>query len=90
VVVGIETDRGCWSGHWLRLATRWWRSTRWRPAGIGSATPSREANPIEEMPECWPIWSALPATITGRRRATRGWPRRSRCWLWPTGSPGPR
>jgi predicted aspartyl protease len=23
VVVGIETDRGCWWGRWSRLATRW-------------------------------------------------------------------
>jgi Transposase len=25
VVVGIETDRGCWSGRWWRPVTRWWR-----------------------------------------------------------------
>jgi hypothetical protein len=25
VVVGIETDRGCWWGRWSRPAIRWWR-----------------------------------------------------------------
>jgi hypothetical protein len=25
VVVGIETDRACWSEHWSRSATRWSR-----------------------------------------------------------------
>jgi hypothetical protein len=28
VAVGIETDRGCWSGRWWPLATRCMRSTR--------------------------------------------------------------
>src|SRR5215207_5586803 len=42
---GSRPTGGCWSGRWSRPATRWWRSTRWRPAAIGSATPSPGPSP---------------------------------------------
>ena len=80
VAVGIETDRGLLVGRWSPLAIRWWRSIRWRRVVIGSATPSPGPSRTAGMRGCWLIWSAPTGIITGRRRVTRGWPRRSRCW----------
>ena len=80
VVVGIETDRGLLVGALVAagyqvIAVNPLAASRYRERHTPSPGPSR----IVGMRGCWPIWSAPIAIITGRRRVTRGWPRRSRC-----------
>ena len=53
VVVGVELDRGLLVGALTQLATRSWRSTRWRPAATGSATRCQGPSRIPVTPRCW-------------------------------------
>jgi Transposase len=84
MVVGIETDRGCWSPHCWPPATRCMRSTRGWWAATAAATRSGEPSPTAGTPRCWPIWFAPTGTTTARSPVTARWWRRSRCWPAPT------